>query len=54
MIFIIGNKKMRNFVCKIIKNMALETIAILKEGVLKALRPSRIGIEPMDKGHNFV
>ena len=54
MIFIIGNKKMRNFVGNIIKNITLETIAILKEVVLRAFKPSRIRIEPMNKEHSVV
>ena len=54
MIFIIGNKKMRNFVGNIIKNIGLETIAISKEVVLRAFKPSRIRIEPMNKEHNVV
>ena len=54
MIFIIGNNKMRNFASNIIKNMALETIAILKQVIFKAFKPNRARIEPIDKGNNVV
>ena len=45
---------MRNFASNIIKNMALETIAILKEVIFKAFKPNRARIEPIDKGNNVV